>query len=125
MSANRPEGSTGTLAHEPGVPSREHAGIGLRAYVAFLGLVGIGMGLMFLLALSDVPTWCRWLGYIFGPFLVAGGTVMLFFSLRGRKADLQALTGCTTGTEAVKDGADTAATSAAAQIVGEIIDKAL
>jgi hypothetical protein len=107
---------------EPAVTSQARAGVGLRVYVALLGLGGIGMGLMFLLVLSDVPTWCRWLAYLFGPFMVAGGTVFLFYSLRGRKTDLQELTGCTTGTEAVKDGADTAATSATAQVVGEIIN---
>jgi hypothetical protein len=120
MSADPPEGSP---APEPAITSQERAGIGLRVYVALLGLAGIGMGLMFLLGLSEVPTWCRWLMYIFTPFFAVGGTVMLFFSLRGRKADLQELTGCTTGKDAVKHDADTAATSATAHIVGEIIDK--
>lgn len=106
----------------PAVAARERAGVGLRVYVTLLGLFGIGMGLLFLLVLSNVPTWCRWLAYLFGPFLVVGGTAFLFFSLRGRKADLQWLTGRTTGKDAVKDDADTAATSAAAIIVGEIIN---
>jgi hypothetical protein len=94
-------------------------------YVALLGVAAIGTGLMILFALSEVPTWCRWLGYVFGPFLAGGGSVWLLLSLLGRKTHLQELTGCTTGMEAVKDGADTGATSATTQIVGEIIDKAL
>jgi hypothetical protein len=70
-------------------------------YVFILGLVGIAMGLMFLFALSEVPTWCRWLICFFAPLFVVGGSVLLFFSLRGRKADLQELTGCSTGKDAV------------------------
>jgi hypothetical protein len=120
MSASPPEGSPD---REPVITSRERAGIGLRVYVAVLGLVGIAMGLMFLNALAEVPTWCRWLMCIFAPFFAVGGAVMLFFSLRGRKTELQELTGCTSGKDAVKNDADIAATSATAHVVCEIIDK--
>jgi len=112
MCASPPEGSPD---REPVITSRERAGIGLRVYVAVLGLVGIAMGLMFLLVASEVPTWCRWLGYVFGSLFVPGSAYVLFLSMRGRKADLQEFT--------AKKTADTAATAAAAHIVGEIIDK--
>jgi hypothetical protein len=123
MSANPPAGNTGSTNPEAPLTSQERAGVGLRVYVALLGLAGIGMGLMFLNALAEVPTWCRWLLYLFAPFFAVGGAVMLFFSLRGRKTELQELTGCTSGKDAVKNDADIAATSATAHIVGEIIDK--
>lgn len=116
---------TQSSPHAPATSPPVRAGIGLRVYVALLGLAAIGIGVMFLFALSEMPGWCRWLAYVFAPLFVVGGAVFLFLSLRGRKTELQELTGCTTGKDAVKDAADGAATSATAHIVGEIIDKAL
>jgi hypothetical protein len=113
---------------QPSVPEATatppaRAGIGLRAYVFSVGLAGIAMGLLGLFAMPEKPAWCRWLGYIAGALFVPGGTFLLFLSLRGRKTDLQELTGLTTGKDVAKDSADAASSSVAAQITAGIIDR--
>lgn len=108
---------------EPAATPPARAGFGLRAYVFSVGLAGIAMGLLGLFAAPENPVWCRWLGFIGGILFVPGGAFLLFLSLRGRKTDLQELTGFTTSKDAARDSADTAATSAAAQITSEIIDR--
>ena len=91
----------------------EHAGIALRVYAVVAALGGIAFGL---LGLFIAPAgWCRWLAHALAIVMIPGGVFLLFLGLRGRKEDLQALSG--------QESVEIAANTAVDRIVGEVIDK--
>lgn len=102
---------------EPVATSPERAAIGLRLYAVVVAFGSIGFGLAGLFVAPE--GWCRYLAYGLATIMIPGGGLFLFLGLRGRKCDLEVLT----GEEVAEAATNSAATTIGERVVDEVIDK--